>query len=781
MSSESPCTISTPWWIFPVISAGLYVVGFSLALLSNFLLQRFHESSASRAASKVRKSVGFVISNDCRVGQALAVVNLFCNTAYLCLTIYYYSSTVLTCRRVEASSPDIVLEVLISIPLVVLFALRAVAAESWRHWLLLRTVVDVFTLPHAFLVMMFMEDWLGLRVLRFVWLTQLAQVIQLFPCAIAKSQDVIRLTKILCRFLSLWLVASGIVLLLERHGDPWSLVPSESWENLTYFDSMYFIMVTMSTVGYGDISTGTVLGKLFMILFILAGLAVVAVALPSLIEITVSFYQTSRFQQMFHPSQVSHFIVVCGHVTPHSAKSFLKELLHPDRHDRLTHVLFLHPEIPSDELRSVLKSYYTRVKFYKGSPLSSKDLKQCKVNKAKAVVILVDKESPDPIEEDRANLLRTVAIKRACKNIKPPKCILQLHNPRSQDLLQCVPNWSPNRDVVLCLNELKLSILAMTCLTPGFCTLISNLFFTTADQPQPTNQSQQGSHSWETLYTGGACFEMYSAKFSDYFHGKSVGHVARICYKELKVTLLTVVGLDPSGKVCNGTEGFFIANTARDVQLVSSYCVDENCKHVRGRNQRGHHHHRRYSFRKAREPSILMTLVTNSSAMEAEECSSSENELQQMPLERKAVELPDHLPVGTPPLQDHVVLCVFGSASSSEIGLDRFVHILRSSSNANSNVAIVIVGNREYMEKEWASLHTHSQVFLICGSPLNWSNLTQAGVRSCRACIILTAASKKSEKCVCVRVFVYVCVCVCVCVCVGGWVGVHTAEEGIYF
>ena len=56
---------------------------------------------------------------------------------------------------------------------------------------------------------------------------------------------------------------------LENSGD---LPKFENVHELGYWECVYFLMVTMSTVGYGDISCTTRIGRNFQILFLLIGL-----------------------------------------------------------------------------------------------------------------------------------------------------------------------------------------------------------------------------------------------------------------------------------------------------------------------------------------------------------------------------------------------------------------------------------------------------------------------------------------------------------------------------
>lgn len=47
-------------------------------------------------------------------------------------------------------------------------------------------------------------------------------------------------------------------------------------ENLSWLNSLYFCTVTLTTVGYGDITPKTDLGKLFTVFYILGGIGIIA-------------------------------------------------------------------------------------------------------------------------------------------------------------------------------------------------------------------------------------------------------------------------------------------------------------------------------------------------------------------------------------------------------------------------------------------------------------------------------------------------------------------------
>ena len=699
--SAIECDPSSSWWAFLTVAVGLYVLGLAASSFAALVLSRNALRGRLLCTSEAFTRL---LSPNTLSGKLLTVFGLFCNSVYLSLALYYTTLPVERC--VETTSSTLLLELFISSALVGLFVLRILSSARGplQHWLSLLVVVDVFTLPHTFLVLLLSRDWLGLRTLRFLWLTEAANLFTIFSwCTI--SQDVLKVVKLVLRLVSIWLAMAGLVQMLEASGDPWD--DSGLVQNLTYLESAYFIIVTMSTVGYGDIFPITVSGRVVVTVFILTGLAVYTTALPTLVNIAVMYYNTSQFTGNHSAIVSNQYVVVCGHVTAISAAGFLKELLHPDRHDTTTRIIFLHPDTPSTELRQVLKTNYTRVEYLIGSPLSTCDLHRCGLEKARACVVLADRFSNDPLAEDRANLLQVASLKNTSSSTL---VILQLLCGCSKELLASIPCWS-HHDVVICFYELKLKILAQSCLTPGFATLISNLFFVSSPHHLPL---QNGL--WKTLYTQGACKEIYSSILSPTFNGMRVPEVAQVCFREMGLLLIAVVNGQESGGflqrsvIQNRATGYFIADTAHDVECVRYFCI--RCRKKLCHCNLSPERTRQSCFTSsAQSISYAVSPMTSSHS-----CST--------PLQQRNVE----------GLINHIVLCVFASADSTGIGLHNFLAPLASSCDV-----VIVCNATNYLNQEMMYISQYPRVHIIKGSPLEWNSLLRAGVQQSRLCVILTA------------------------------------------
>lgn len=763
--NHSDCEDDHRWWIFLTTSAVAYVVLLLLCSIYYVLTFLVGYAASQRKISFpfkltifewIKKIARQLASGDTLPSKILLLVTLVCNIIFVGLAFYRSYEPVERCFTLS-SSPDMILELIISLILVLYFLVRFLATDNIvLFWFHPYTVIDVFTLPHVFVAIAVGRDWLGLKALRFICLTQITDVLRFIP--FVKSQDTIDIVSLLVRFGALWMTSAGIIHLIEATGDPW-----EDYDNAqspSLLEYAYFIMVTMSTVGYGDLFAMTDIGRAFMTFFIIAGLAFFAIALPALVDIAIVYYRKTQYAK-FDTTRVPKHVIVCGHVTASSAKEFLNDFLHPDRGDTFTHVLFLDPNFPDQALRSALRSYYTRVQFIVGSVLNSKDLSRAKIHSASACFIIANKHCENPIEEDNGNLLRLVSIKNTTTEIP---VIIQVLRGTSKEHVVNIPGWQVEHDIALCLNELKLGLLAQSCICPGVSTLIANLFYT-SDFPK-LNLLPNQSNAWQELYIKGASNEIYPASFSRSFVGMKFHNAALECYQKLGLMLIAVEDchthkcyINPS-PVAHPTlvihkemEGYFIGQDQEHVKLASYYCstCHDNILHEITRQ----HFHIGKCRCQIQEDNLRGTFVPLESGLESFMGNDDITNPALTPLHTKNTSgmhqcsprsLTSCLLKPDVDLSGHIVVCIFANEISPIMGLLNFIKPLRSKSTPEALLrAIVIITDRKFLEKEWHLIRSFPQIYLVHGSPLDWHNMETAKIENCHVCVILTALVSTSD------------------------------------
>lgn len=142
-------------------------------------------------------------------------------------------------------------------------------AASDKLWFMLElySFVDYFTIPPSFVSLYLDRTWIGLRAMRALRLMSIPDILQYLN--MLKTSSSIRLSQLISIVISVWLTAAGLIHLLENSGD---LLDFSHPHSISYWECVYFLIVTMSTVGYGDIYCTTALGRAFIVLFILIGL-----------------------------------------------------------------------------------------------------------------------------------------------------------------------------------------------------------------------------------------------------------------------------------------------------------------------------------------------------------------------------------------------------------------------------------------------------------------------------------------------------------------------------
>ncbi|XP_018790956.1 PREDICTED: calcium-activated potassium channel slowpoke isoform X9 [Bactrocera latifrons] len=513
---------------------------------------------------------GELISGQTTTGRILVVLVFILSIASL--IIYFVDASSEEVERCQKWSNNITqqIDLAFNIFFMVYFFIRFIAASD-KLWFMLEmySFVDYFTIPPSFVSIYLDRTWIGLRFLRALRLMTVPDILQYLN--VLKTSSSIRLAQLVSIFISVWLTAAGIIHLLENSGDP---LDFNNAHRLSYWTCVYFLIVTMSTVGYGDVYCETVLGRTFLVFFLLVGLAMFASSIPEIIELVGS---GNKYGGELKREHGKRHIVVCGHITYESVSHFLKDFLHEDREDVDVEVVFLHRKEPDLELEGLLKRHYTTVAFFQGTMMNAVDLERVKVHEADACLVLANKYCQDPDAEDAANIMRVISIKNYSEDIRVIIQLMQYHN---KAYLLNIPSWDWKQgDDVICLAELKLGFIAQSCLAPGFSTMMANLFAMRSFKTSPDTQA------WQNDYLQGTGCEMYTETLSPSFTGMTFPQASELCFSKLKLLLVAIeikgaeegadskISINPrNAKIQANTQGFFIAQSADEVKRAWFYC-----------------------------------------------------------------------------------------------------------------------------------------------------------------------------------------------------------------
>ncbi|XP_025162347.1 calcium-activated potassium channel slowpoke isoform X24 [Harpegnathos saltator] len=585
------CLKERKWWCFLLSSIFTFLAGLLIVLLWRafaFLCCRKEpELSPNDPKQKEQKTArqgkefegtfmteakdwaGELISGQTTTGRILVVLVFILSIASL--IIYFIDASSEEVERCQKWSNNITqqIDLAFNIFFMVYFFIRFIAASD-KLWFMLEmySFVDYFTIPPSFVSIYLDRTWIGLRFLRALRLMTVPDILQYLN--ILKTSSSIRLAQLVSIFISVWLTAAGIIHLLENSGDPFEFTNPQQ---LSYWTCVYFLIVTMSTVGYGDVYCQTVLGRTFLVFFLLVGLAIFASCIPEIIDLIGT---RNKYGGTLKNERGRRHIVVCGHITYESVSHFLKDFLHEDREDVDVEVVFLHRKEPDLELEGLLKRHYTTVEFFQGTMMNAVDLERVKVHEADACLVLANKYCQDPDAEDAANIMRVISIKNYSDDIRVIIQLMQYHN---KAYLLNIPSWDWKRgDDVICLAELKLGFIAQSCLAPGFSTMMANLFAMRSFKTSPDTQA------WQNDYLQGTGCEMYTETLSPSFTGMTFPQASELCFTKLKLLLLAIeikgeggsdskISINPRGaKIAANTQGFFIAQSADEVKRAWFYC-----------------------------------------------------------------------------------------------------------------------------------------------------------------------------------------------------------------
>ncbi|XP_069097743.1 potassium channel subfamily T member 1 isoform X2 [Pleurodeles waltl] len=323
---------------------------------------------------------------------------------------------------------------------------------------------------------------------------------------------------LICTLLCLVFTGTCGIQHLERAGN-----------NLSLFKSLYFCIVTFSTVGYGDVTPKIWPSQLLVVIMICVALVVLPLQFEELVYLWME-RQKSGGNYSRHRAQTEKHVVLCvSSLKIDLLMDFLNEFYaHPRLQDY--YVVILCPTEMDIQVRRVLQIplWSQRVIYLQGSALKDQDLMRAKMDDAEACFILSSRNEVDRTAADHQTILRAWAVKDFA-----PNCPLyvQILKPENKFHVKFA-------DHVVCEEEFKYAMLALNCVCPATSTLITLLVHTSRGQ-----EGQQSPEQWQRMYGRCSGNEVYhirmgDSKFFKEHEGKSFTYAAFHAHKKYGVCLI---------------------------------------------------------------------------------------------------------------------------------------------------------------------------------------------------------------------------------------------------
>ncbi|XP_073510304.1 potassium channel subfamily T member 2-like isoform X2 [Phyllobates terribilis] len=364
--------------------------------------------------------------------------------------------------------------------------------------------------------------------------------------------------------------------------------------NLTLFDSLYFCIVTFSTVGFGDVTPKIWPSQLLVVIMICVALIVLPIQFEQLVFLWMERQKSGGNYSRYRAQTEKHVVLCVSSLKIDLLMDFLNEFYaHPRLQDH--YVVLLCPTEMDLPVRRVLQIplWSQRVIYLQGSALKDQDLMRAKIDDAEACFILSNRFETDRIAADHQTILRAWAVKDFA-----PNCPLyvQILKPENKFHIKFA-------DHVVCEEEFKYAMLALNCVCPATSTLITLLIHTSRGQAITTDSFRQRPSPWQALsrdnptspdqwqrnYSRCSANEIYhirlsESKFFGEFEGKSFTYSSFHAHKKYGVCLIGVCREDKSNILLNpgpshimsSSDTCFYINISKEENSAFSFKDHEN-------------------------------------------------------------------------------------------------------------------------------------------------------------------------------------------------------------
>ncbi|KAJ3437101.1 calcium-activated potassium channel alpha chain [Anaeramoeba flamelloides] len=457
----------------------------------------------------------------------------------------------------DHSTLSTAIEIAISMVFLLDYFLRWYSSDNkLEHYLNKWSIIDFFSILPIFISLFISESESKairtLRVLRIFRIFNCYRLLQ-YSSSIIKRQ----IYKILITLLTIILTGAIIIFTIETM----NATDEQLLQIKTLHDALYFFVITLSTVGYGDMVPKTTLGRLFILFTVLIFILVLPVQLNELLSLLSE--REKLVGQLYKKRKDIKHIVVTGYYTNSGLLAFLKEFfVNCTVLDKYL-VVILSPCKPNYELLNSLKHpfFENKIKIMVGTPLNDNDLERSAIDSSEACFFFCDKQTTQISKSELFGIMSLFSINDHGHNNN--NIFVQTIRPLNRLQLKTVGY----REILFC-NNLRFKLLALNTFIPGFSTLILNL---TVSQYSFYSLISKNSHllrpnwnnnllhlnknnnkknyerknsqldDWLIEYLYGSCNLFHVCNVSKDFIGSSFSSLSLLMYSQFEILIIGVL------------------------------------------------------------------------------------------------------------------------------------------------------------------------------------------------------------------------------------------------
>ncbi|MEA2641711.1 MAG: voltage-gated potassium channel [Chloroflexota bacterium] len=253
---------------------------------------------------------------------------------------------------------------------------------------------------------------------------------------------------------ALILVCGAVAIFFAEHGAEGATIGSIG-------EAFWFSVVTMTTVGYGDYTPHTALGRVIGVVIMVGGFSLLSIITATIASILVA--QRIQEGRGLETIRLRDHVLVCG--WNHDAERVLEGLLTGPNKDV---AVVLVNELPEETAKETLARHSERELHYvHGDPASELTLERANVAHARAAVVLADTSRGDESAADDRTTLVTLALKSVRADINVTVEVLDL---KSEAHLR-----RAGADHIVISGEFNGFLLSSAAIAPGVAQVVRSL------------------------------------------------------------------------------------------------------------------------------------------------------------------------------------------------------------------------------------------------------------------------------------------------------------------